>query len=516
MNALMKTIEEKVFQKLDKIAKPFKWGRKKLKNEIKGSISDIVKKETEINKQLTERNSQLTGVNSQLSERNSQLTGENGQLTERNNQLAGENGQLTEQNNQLTGEKIRLKKKAERYDLVSRILSVESEGNESLQEFSRLFHKDFIDFANKESSLAEEAAAVLKLQDIEKELILINNFPLVYGKNILAVGGGFSSGKSAFLNQMFKDKEASLPIGIQPVTAIPAYVAMDDRNFIKGYSRNGGGIDIDKKLYSQLSHNYIKSFPFNLKKIMPFIAMGTPWGGDFKELKHICFIDTPGYNPAAIEGSTQEDRETAMEYLKRANSLIWLIGMDANGTIPDSDLDFLEDPILAQKKLYIILSKADLKPESDLKEIMKNIAEILEKEGIPYEGISAYSSAKKKEYGHRKQSLFTFLKTQNNLIRVEKKILEDIGSVMEMYIKATKENISRIKKIKSSLKSLELDILEMDADDDEKTTDRIEEIKRMFDPKTLEQSLEKAKDIHKSMEKAVKDFFDEIDNRPVL
>ena len=42
------------------------------------------------------------------------------------------------------------------------------------------------------------------------------------GKNVVALGGGFSSGKSSFLNAL--NGEDALPEAIEPTTAVPAYV----------------------------------------------------------------------------------------------------------------------------------------------------------------------------------------------------------------------------------------------------------------------------------------------------
>lgn len=52
----------------------------------------------------------------------------------------------------------------QRYELVSKLLTAESVENEKLDEFRTLFEGDFTDFANQESSLAAEAAAVNKLR----------------------------------------------------------------------------------------------------------------------------------------------------------------------------------------------------------------------------------------------------------------------------------------------------------------------------------------------------------------
>ena len=79
---------------------------------------------------------------------------------------------------------------------------------------------------------------------------------------------------------------------------------------------------------------------------MPFMILGTNI-----DYEHICFIDTPGYNPSDFhDGFTSEDVLTAKEFLNNASTFLWLIGADSNGTIPASDLDFLCNLDLEGKK----------------------------------------------------------------------------------------------------------------------------------------------------------------------
>ena len=52
-----------------------------------------------------------------------------------------------------------------------------------------------------------------------KEFILYDK---LIGKNIVALGGGFSSGKSSFLNSILGQE--ILPSGIRPSTSIPTYL----------------------------------------------------------------------------------------------------------------------------------------------------------------------------------------------------------------------------------------------------------------------------------------------------
>ena len=244
----------------------------------------------------------------------------------------------------------------QKYDLVSTLLAAKSSENEAFEQFKKVFNEDFMAFANRESSLADEAAAVQRLQALEKRLEQIVAFPHTFAKRSVAIGGGFSSGKSEFVNSFIARPDIRLPVGIQPVTAIPSYVMASADVSIKGYTRTGATVDIAPDLYEQLSHG---AFSFNLKELMPSIAVEVPLQAGFE---HICLLDTPGYDPAG--GQTREDEATAAEFLKDRDALIWIVDV-AKGTVEQEDLNFIKGLGLNGRPFYVVLNKADSKPPSD-------------------------------------------------------------------------------------------------------------------------------------------------------
>ena len=391
-----------------------------------------------------------------------------------------------------------------KYNLVSSFLGANPPKNGAMDKFKNLITDDFIEFANSESSLSEEAKALLMLQDVEKRLQDIITFPSIYNKNIVAVGGGFSAGKSEFINSFFIDNEIKLPVGINPVTAIPTYITVGDKNSIKGYSYKGGVVNLSAKLYKELSHDFIKSLGFNLKDIAPIMAIETP----MESYENICFIDTPGYNPANT-GYTDGDEDTSKEYLKHANTLLWTIGIDTNGTIPASDLEFLESIALDDKKIYIIANKADLRSRDDVEDILDVFEEILDEYDIEYEGISAFSSINKEELEYRGVSLFEFLEEVNNPVEVQTSILSELNFVFEMYENAINEQIKWTKDIQSHLKSLELDFLEsgVDIEDNEKANARMETMRKLFNHNYLKKQLKNLKTLEEVILESAREVF---------
>jgi len=398
-----------------------------------------------------------------------------------------------------------------RLDLVSSLLSARPAESSGLSVFRDILYGDFLDFANRESALAEEAKAILLMQEIERDLATVVAYPEIFMKNIVAIGGGFSSGKSALASSFFKYDEIKLPIGIEPVTAIPTYIVSSEADSITGVSSNGGTITVDADTYGKLSHDYVKSFGFNLRDIMPYMAVGTPM--DQAVFEHLCLIDTPGYNPAESDGYTEEDKKTALKYLQNANALIWVIGLDSTGTIPKSDLDFLESMNLSGKHLFVVANKGDLKDQGELEDILGVIEETLDDYDIPYKGLSAYSAELKKEYYTIKQSFMDFLVEQNECVSSRDNLIKKLNVVFDMYITATTESLNQKESIQKEFKSLRLDMLEeglQEIESDSLLHDRIEKIAGMVSGVNFSEFLKEIGRLKSLMVDAIDSVFKEI------
>ena len=379
-----------------------------------------------------------------------------------------------------------------RQTLIADLLSANNL-NLGVRQYFQLLGGDFLEFANQEDSLKDEAAAFLELQAIGDELKVIGSYPEFYKKRSIAIAGGFSAGKSEFISSLFEDPNVRLPIGIEPTTAIPTYALNGQENGVIGCSQNGGVIDllkIDPDFQQKLSHNFIRSFGFNLKTIMPFVFMTTPM-----KFEHLCFIDTPGYNPSDVaDGHTAEDVKTAQEFVQNSEALLWLIGLDSNGTISKSDLDFLDHAgQYSQKPLYIVLNKADLRPYDQLEEIMAEIADTLDDYDIEISGISAYSSITKEEYSYHKQSLHAFLASLDQPSEKQTLLMQRLFAVDEKYQRAILRTIKENKQINETLSGFKLDLLENGFDD--LSSDLYEKLGKMNSIFTIKQKEEHLKQL---------------------
>lgn len=346
----------------------------------------------------------------------------------------------------------------ERFTLVQSILAASPAKNPGLDTFRTLLHKDYMAFAAEESSLANEAVALLALQKIASELEQANAFPPALGKTLIGVAGGFSSGKSEFINSFIKDSNIRLATGIDPVTIIPSFVVCASYSRICGYTHNGGRITLSNTLYKDLTHDYINALRFDLRRIMPTICLQVPM--DKVLFENVCLIDTPGYNPGTSSVAKTSDREITLKFLEPCSAMIWVIGLDTAGTISQTDIDFIRQLPLQGEDLYLILNKADLKSQEDTEAIIETVSGELTLAGIHCAGMTAYSSTRKRHYATSGITFDGFLASHNKRQNIASGYTDKIASVFNLYDKALKDDLERVQQLRVQIKNLQLRTLE--------------------------------------------------------
>ncbi|GHP91127.1 hypothetical protein VN0264_10320 [Helicobacter pylori] len=364
----------------------------------------------------------------------------------------------------------------ERYDLIARILNAKT-NNEGLEEYQQILDNEFLEFASGVDSLKEKEIALLTLQEIKKELQLVASYPSLFQKTIVAVGGGFSAGKSTFLNNLLGLK-LKLPEDMKPTTAIPTYCLKGKKEVLMGFSQNGGMVELPNLTFD---HQFLKSLGFNLKEIMPFMLLSAP----SVPFEFLCFIDTPGFN-SANQGYTGGDKEASKESLKHAKRILWLISCERGG-IESDDLEFLQELYEEGKQVFIVLSRADRRTKSQLEEVAIKIKETLEYNGIEFKGIGAYSATRYQEIkefsekSHVFNSLEEFLMKLNQRSEKQNEILSVLYEVHRMYEKAINQDANQFKRYQRELRSVRLDLMQKGFDDfSDKIFRRIEILEKEF------------------------------------
>ncbi|WQZ14591.1 dynamin-like GTPase family protein [Helicobacter pylori] len=397
----------------------------------------------------------------------------------------------------------------ERYDLIARILNAKMK-NEGLEEYQSVLDNEFLEFASGVDSLKEKEIALLTLQEIQKELQLVASYPSLFQKNMVAVGGGFSAGKSTFLNNLLGLK-LKLPEHMNPTTAIPTYCLKDKKEVLMGFSQNGGMVELPHLAFD---HQFLESLGFNLKEIMPFMLLSAP----SVPFEFLCFIDTPGYNPAK-QGYTDGDKEVSKESLKHAKHILWLVSCEC-GDLHKDDLEFLQELYEEEgKQVFIVLSRADRRTKSQLEEVAKQIKETLENNGIEFLGIGAYSATRYleiKEFSEKSKvfnSLEKFLMKLNQRSEKQNEILGSLYEVHRMYEKAIKQDANRFKRYQKALHSVKLDLMQKGFDDfNDATFNKIHSLKKEFSEKeeSKRESLVRLNEVIDLFKESIDKVFDRV------
>ncbi|WQW97411.1 dynamin-like GTPase family protein [Helicobacter pylori] len=417
-----------------------------------------------------------------------------------NNNSKAENHQNNHQNNHQVGLK-------ERYDLIARILNAKME-NEGLEEYQQILDNEFLEFASGVDSLKEKEIALLTLQEIKKELQLVASYPNLFQKTIVAVGGGFSAGKSTFLNNLLGLK-LKLPEHIEPTTAIPTYCLKGKKEVLMGFSQNGGMVELPHLAFD---HQFLESLGFNLKEIMPFMLLSAPR----VPFEFLCFIDTPGFNPA--NQGYSGDKEASKESLKHAKHILWLISCERGG-IESDDLEFLQDLYEEGKQVFIVLSRADRRTKSQLEEVAIKIRETLKDNGIEFLGIGAYSATRYQEYKEFSEkskvfnSLEKFLMKLNQRSEKQNEILGYLYEVHRMYEKAINQDANQFKRYQKALHSVKLDLMQEGFDDfNDATFNKIHSLKKEFSEqeKTKRESLAQLNEVIDLFKESIDKVFDRV------
>ena len=349
-------------------------------------------------------------------------------------------------------------------ELIVPALKFKPEADVPLEIFQHMISGDFSAFSRQAGSIVSQEIFDQHHQTwqiITRQLEVLTATAGLRSHTLVAVGGGFSAGKSAFVSSLMKNQALRLPSGIEPVTAIPTYVISGDTGTITGYTVHGGGITIQADLYMQLTHDVIHAASVNAKDVVPFIVIETP----LQKLQHIGLVDLPGHNPAGTTENTNQDAQTTADYSNRSDALVWVIGIDSTGTLPDDDIEPIRHWVDQGKPVYIVLCKADLRPQSQVDAIIGEIKTQLTNSGIPYEGICAYSAVEGRTYAQHKRSLSAFLKALDmppeDPLKAIKKLLdgifEDYKEAIDIAINERQQVVNRFRTLTLNLnKSNEL------------------------------------------------------------
>lgn len=266
---------------------------------------------------------------------------------------------------------IRMKRKIE-YK-INKLFSLFSEV--TIENKTELYNR-FLDLCSRLS----ERQKIQKLQD----------------KVVVSFGGKVSAGKSKFINTIsgIGDK---LPVDQKTTTAIPTYIIKARENQVHANSVYGYSTVISTEALNAMAHEFDTVYGIGFPSFVDSIIIESK---EYALPDEIALLDTPGYTKYDDENNSRKvisDREKAFEQLSVSDYLIWLIDIDG-GAITKDDILFIES-LRIKTPILIVFTKADLKPESEIQQIIEVAKKTVKNTAISCFGITAYSANNKREYG---------------------------------------------------------------------------------------------------------------------
>lgn len=301
----------------------------------------------------------------------------------------------------------------------------------------------------------------------------------------VAVCGGYSSGKSSFLNSV-TGIGSVLPTGIEPVSMVNTYINMSDSIdalCVRGKNIKGDLVQLDRQVLDCIQHS--SKSKVQVASVLNDLYIYVPTSDKNKNrayLKDVTFIDTPGYNNSdnANPENAKSDKETALNAIENADVVFWCIDVEA-GTIPKNDIDMLNS-INDSKPLLIIFTKIDKKTESALGSIMSTAREIckskLRCQPIDIVGFSQDKPDSIKSLNNN--SLKSIIQQLTASANDKRSFEDEIKYIFDENIMACQEMIDQYEDRRLQLVSQKQDTLSDKANDNQVSDDLLESLQDML------------------------------------
>lgn len=266
------------------------------------------------------------------------------------------------------------------------------------------------------------------------------------GKKVVALGGGFSTGKSSFINHSIIGGRKILPVKITASTSVPAYVIGSEEDYAGGINAFSGKVSFGINEVNAIAHGFGKAggeAELPLSHLLKCIFVGVPE----QKYENIAFLDTPGYSNAdSVDYTAATDAKIAFSQLNNSDYILWFISAAA-GCISQSDLDFI-DKLDKHIPILIIVNKADTQQETEVQTLVKNVKTSLDMRGIRY--IDVLTNSRKPDCVCDREKIAAVLQQIN-----EKRTAVDFArEFKKLFVQCKKYYEERLNEEKINLSSL--------------------------------------------------------------
>ena len=262
-------------------------------------------------------------------------------------------------------------RKAGSYEIDPQVEKIKKELEECALKLEDIFLDDYLIEKSEQKNL------INSFEVLKERFFLSLDYPWMVNKKRVVVAGRFTAGKTSIINSLMK---TNLPVDTKPTTAIPTQIAnlnLENKAIIKTINYPYPKI-INTEILNNLVKEEMNDFPIHIADIIEYIVINNDFLGD-----ELIIIDTPGFDPADKK-NLDKDKELMEKEFESADAIIWV--MDINdGDISRDALEVLKT--IKDKKLIVVLNKADTKIKVEIEKVVNKVKDTLIKNNISYEEI---------------------------------------------------------------------------------------------------------------------------------
>lgn len=312
-------------------------------------------------------------------------------------------------------------------ELLSRLLKFNRNSSAStLNKINLCIDRIFSLFS--EVTITDEVQLYHRFKDAAAKLSEQQKVQQLQDKAVVSLGGQFSAGKSAFINSI-SGIEQSLPVAQAPTTSIPTYIVKSKEDTLIAHSIYSYSVSLSSEEMNAMTHEFYESYKIGFSAFIDCIICES---SSFRLKNNIALLDTPGYTKYDVKKESKvavSDREKARSQLRISDYLIWLVDID-NGCITEDDILFIES-LHIKNQVLVVFTKADKKSETEIKSIIQNAKDTIERTSIKCYAITAYSSIENREYGDTLISKYfdEYIETDNGINNLYQEFLSIEGDL---------------------------------------------------------------------------------------
>ncbi len=215
----------------------------------------------------------------------------------------------------------------------------------------------------------------------------------------IAVSGGYSAGKSTFMNMLIGEDEF-LPTDMNPTSLVNTYINFNNKiakPVVRGENIKNNLVLLNEDVLASIRHDTQNAKA--VANVLHRMIIDVPCKNFLDE---ITFIDTPGYDNSLTVNreNGKTDKDTASKAFKEAKVIFWCANIGKQVT--EEDLNFIRENGGEDKPVVILLSRMKSKTLSEVPLIakscyntatksLKNVIDVIafDKE-VPLDGIYSY------------------------------------------------------------------------------------------------------------------------------